>query len=94
MVPAVHTHGGTTAELSPKGVPLPILKRRRVSQPPPPQGRQMPQALAESDPCLVLEWPPQPPVILSEKQSEDLGEYIDRDADRLEEVGFEQLMAE
>jgi hypothetical protein len=93
IVPAVRTHRGTTSELSPEGVPLPVPKQRRVSQPGPPRLPNA-RALAESDPCSVLEWPPvQPPVILSEKQSEDLGEYIKRDADRLEKVGFEQLVA-
>jgi hypothetical protein len=47
------------------------------------------------DPTSVTpEWPPAPPLILlSERQSEDLGEYIARDAKCLEEVGFENLVA-
>jgi hypothetical protein len=42
----------------------------------------------------VLEWPPNPPVVLSEQQSEELGEYIDRDAKHLSEVGVARLVSE
>jgi hypothetical protein len=46
------------------------------------------------DPMSVTKWPQAPPLtILSERQSEDLGEYIARDAKCLEEVGFENLVA-
>jgi hypothetical protein len=45
------------------------------------------------DPTSVTEWPLAPPLILSERQSKDLGEYIARDAKCLEEVGFENLVA-
>jgi hypothetical protein len=42
----------------------------------------------------VMDWPPEPPVILTEQQSEDLGEYIERDAQRLDDLGFTRFVAE
>jgi hypothetical protein len=46
------------------------------------------------DPTSVTEWPPKPPLLLIAEQSNDLGTYIVRNANRLTEIGFEKLVEE
>lgn len=69
----------------------PVLKRARSSPPGPPRP---PVSINISDPTSVMDWPPSPPLVLSEQQSNDLGTYLARDSKRLEEVGFETLVNE
>jgi hypothetical protein len=85
--PTVREHGGVPAPRAPDGRLLPPeAKWRRL--------RHQPMDVAPSDPTSVMEWPPSPPLVLSESQSEDLGTYIKRDSRRLERVGFSQLVEE
>jgi hypothetical protein len=46
------------------------------------------------DPTSVTEWPTKQPLLLTAEQSDDLGTYIVRDANRLTEIGFEKLVEE
>jgi hypothetical protein len=85
----VRKHGGLEATIGSDGCPMPSPKRRRPNNKPGMVTRPTPP-----DPTSVLEWPPKPPLLLTATQSEDLGAYIDRDSKRLQEIGFERLVAE
>lgn len=82
-------HGGTTATQATDGGLLPTLKRKRIQGP-----AQLGPSPTRADPTSVTEWPPSPPLLLSEAQSENLGTYIDRDTKRLGEIGFAKLVSE
>jgi hypothetical protein len=82
-------HGGTTATQATDGGLLPTLKRKRIQGP-----AQRGPSPTRADPTSVTEWPPSPPLLLSEAQSENLGTYIDRDTKRLGEIGFAKLVSE
>jgi hypothetical protein len=86
--PTVRAHCGIEAKRGSDGCPMPSPKCRRPSQP-----GTVPH-LTPTDPTPVLDWPPKPPLLLTESQSEDLGEYIVCVSKRLQGVGFERLVAE
>jgi hypothetical protein len=67
--PTVREHDGVPAPRAPDGCLLPPEAKRRRSRHQPMNGTPL-------DPTLVMEWPPSPPLVLSESQSEDLGTYI------------------
>jgi hypothetical protein len=47
------------------------------------------------DPTSVTEWPPQPPLLLTEEQSDNLGTwYTIHDMQRLMEAGFKKIVEE
>ena len=77
-------HGGVTAPQAVDGTFQPVAKRQRPNKP----------GIRPTDPTSVTAWPPQPPMLLTTEQSDDLGTYITRDSLRLEDVGFEQLVNE
>ena len=81
----VRQHGGL-----PLSSPQPKRQRLAAPTPPCPTPGSRPGPASSSFTASNLETP----LILSEVQSENLGEYIVRDSSRLIDVGFEQLVRE
>ena len=81
----VRQHGGALAPQGIDGSLLPQQKRRRINT----ETQPRPGPVSKTDAA-----PHQAPLLLSEAQSEDLGEYILRDSSRLRDIGFENLVRE
>ena len=86
--PTINLHGGAVARRNEHNEWLPAPKRARRRPPPPVAARHnLGQATAHDAPAPNL-----PPLILTEEQTEDLGTYVARDSELLDNLDFGKLV--